>query len=87
MGNERKGTLLPAMLCIPSVILVECIRVCISSWAQLYFYPVPAAGIRNIAQVHGSANPTLKRTKLSDHLLIHTLILTSSSLMCFSPFT
>lgn len=34
-GKRKEGTLSPAMLQVPFVILVDSIRVCIGSWAQL----------------------------------------------------
>lgn len=66
---ETKGrTDCPLPCHIPSVILVKYIRVHISSWAELYFYPESAMSVTNIAQVHGNANPTLTRAELLDHL-------------------
>lgn len=85
VGNERKGTLSPATLHIPSVILISeyasapgpsySSTLC-QQWAE-----------QILLKYMGVQTPTLKRAKLSDHLLIYTLSLAGSFLMCFSPLT
>lgn len=67
-GKQKEGYTIPCHVTHNFCDFLECITVCISSWAQLYFYPVPVVGITNIAQAHGSANPTLSRAKLANHL-------------------
>lgn len=65
--EQRWITRSPAMPHIPSMISV--FRGVQYSWAQSCFYPVPAVGMTNVVQVHGSENPTLNSNPTPNSLI------------------